>query len=77
MNYLIMVREVRGQAASLPLPSKAKVVTVKSSCKHRMAVHSKLTSKLKKRFVQIMLVVDSKKLKMALEPADPGMLLVV
>ena len=77
MNYLIMVREVRGQAASLPLPSKAKVVMVKSSCKHRMAVHSKLTLKLRKRFVQIMPVVDSKKLKMALKPADPGMLLVV
>ena len=70
-----MVREVRGQAASLPLPSKAKVVMVKSSCKHCMAVDSKMTLKLK--FDQIVSVVDSKKLKMALKPADPGMLMVV
>ena len=70
-----MVREVWGQAASLPLPSKAKVVMVKSSCRHCMAVHSKMALKL--RFDQILLVVDSKKLKMALKPVDPGMLLVV
>ena len=70
-----MVREVRGQAASLPLPSKAKVVMVKISCRHCMAVDSKLA--LKPRFDQIMSVVGSKKLKMALKPADPGMLLVV
>ena len=75
MNYLIMVREVRGQAASLPLPSKAKVVMVKISCKHCMAVDSKMTLKLK--FDQIVSVVDSKKLKMALKPADSGMLMVV
>ena len=70
-----MVREVWGQAASPPLPSKAKVVMVKSSCRHCMAVHSKMALKL--RFDQILLVVDSKKLKMALKPVDPGMLLVV
>ena len=49
MNYLIMVREVSGQVASLPLPSKAKEVMVKSSCKHCMAVHSKLALKLTKK----------------------------
>ena len=75
-----MVREVSGQAASIPLPSKAKEVMVRSSCKHCMAVHSKLALKLMKKFDQIMSVVDSKKLKNALKPAkmfDPGMLLVV
>ena len=72
---MIIEREVRGQAASLPLPSKAKVVMVKISCKHCMAAHSKLTLKL--RFVQIMPVVDSKKLKMAFKPADSGMLMIV
>ena len=40
-----------------------------------MAVHSKMALKLS--FYQIMSVVDSKKLKMALKPVDPGMLLVV
>ena len=68
-----MVREVRGQAASLPLPSKAKVVMVKISCRHCMAVELAL----KLRFDQIVSVVDSKKLKMALKPAYPGMLMIV
>ena len=75
-----MVREVSGQAASISLPSKAKEVMVKSSCKLCMAVCSKLALKLTKKFDQIMAVVDSKKLKIALKPAekfDPGMLLVV
>ena len=49
MNYLIMVREVSGQVASLPLLSKAKDVMVRSSCKHCMAFHSKLAFKLTKR----------------------------
>ena len=87
---MIMVREVSGQVAILPLPSKAKEVMrllckakevmVKSSCKHCMAVHSKSNLKLTKRFDQIMEVVDSEKFKTALKQAkisNPGMLLVV
>ena len=57
-----MVREVCGQAASLPLPFKAKVVMVKINCKHCMAVNSKFALKLIERFDQNMLVVDSKEL---------------
>ena len=48
MNYLIIMREVSGQAAILPLPSKAKEVM--SSCNHCIAFHffSKLTLELTK-----------------------------
>ena len=50
MNYLIIMREVSGQAAILPLPSKAKEVMVMSSCNHCIAFHffSKLTLELAK-----------------------------
>ena len=52
MNYLIIMREVSGQAAILPQPSKAKEVMVMSSCNHCIAFHffSKLTLKLKRLF---------------------------
>ena len=50
MNYLIIMREVSGQAAILPLPSKAKEVMVMSSCNHCIAFHfvSKLILELTK-----------------------------
>ena len=75
-----MVREVSGQVAILPLPSKAKEVMVKSNCKHCMAVHFKSNLELTKRFDQSVSVVDSEKFKTALKQAKfsyPGMLLVV